>query len=60
MLRSGIYLGRGAERPAPAQGNTIEDNEITGFKMDARCVEFAPGIPPSWNTVRNNRCASTP
>jgi hypothetical protein len=57
MLRSGIYLGRGAERPAPAKGNLIEDNEITGFQMDTRCVAAAPGIQPSWNTVRNNRCA---
>ena len=38
MLRSGIYLGRGAERPAPARGNVIEDNEITGFKMAERCI----------------------
>ena len=38
MLQSGIYLGARAERPAPAHGNTIEDNEITGFKMRERCV----------------------
>jgi hypothetical protein len=56
MLRSGIYLGRGAERPAPAVGNTIEDNEITGFQMDTRCVALAPGILPGWNIVRGNRC----
>ena len=56
MLRSGVYLGRGAERPAPARGNTIEDNEITGFKMDERCVAAAPGILASWNVVRRNTC----
>ena len=56
MLRSGIYLGRGAARPAPARGNLIEDNEIGGFKMDTRCVALAPGIEPGWNTVRGNRC----
>jgi hypothetical protein len=56
MLRSGIYLGRGAERPAPANGNTIEDNEITGFQMDTRCIALAPGILPAWNVVRGNRC----
>lgn len=56
MLRSGIYLGRGAERPAPARGNVIEDNEISGFKMKARCIASAPGILPEWNIVRNNRC----
>jgi hypothetical protein len=56
MLRSGIYLGRGAERPAPASGNIIEDNEITGFKMDTRCITLAPGIRPEGNILRGNRC----
>jgi hypothetical protein len=56
MLRSGIYLGKGAERPAPARGNVIEDNEITGYQMKARCVATAPGILPEWNTVRGNTC----
>ena len=56
MFRSGIYLGRGAERPAPARGNRIEDNEITGYQMDRRCIAIAPGLDPAWNTLRNNRC----
>lgn len=56
MLRTGIYLGRGAERPAPARNNTIEDNTITGFRMGTRCWAIAPGILPWWNTVRRNRC----
>ena len=56
MLESGIYLGRGAERPAPARGNTIEDNEISGFKMDTRCIGRAPGIGKDWNIVRGNVC----
>ncbi|HEV2447957.1 MAG TPA: right-handed parallel beta-helix repeat-containing protein [Candidatus Sulfopaludibacter sp.] len=56
LLRSGIYLGRGAERPAPARGNVVEDNEITGYGMQAHCVVSAPGIDPKWNTVRDNRC----
>jgi len=56
MLRSGIYLGKGAERPAPARGNRIEDNEITGFQMDRRCIGGAPGIRPDGNIVRGNRC----
>jgi hypothetical protein len=59
MLRTGIYLGRGAERPAPARGNTIEDNEIGGYKMKDRCIGLAPGIAPGVNTIRNNDCAST-
>ena len=56
MFRSGIYLGRGAERPAPARGNRIEENEITGYQMDRRCIGAAPGIYPGWNTVHDNRC----
>jgi hypothetical protein len=56
MLRSGIYLGRRAERPAPARDNVIEDNVIQGFHMKTRCIGIAPGIPEDWNTLRNNRC----
>jgi hypothetical protein len=54
MLESGIYLGKRAERPAPAHGNTVEANEITGYKMKSRCVASAPGVGP--NTIRANRC----
>jgi hypothetical protein len=35
MFESGIYLGRGAEQPAPARGNVIVDNRINapeGFR----------------------------
>ena len=56
MFRSGIYLGKGAERPAPARGNRIEENEITGYQMDRRCIGGAPSIYPNWNTLRGNRC----
>lgn len=56
MLDSGIYLGRKAERPAPARGNVVEGNEITGYKMKARCVGRAPGIEADWNVVRGNIC----
>lgn len=56
MLRSGIYLGKGAERPAPARNNVIEDNRITGYGMRDRCVGRSPAIEPGWNTVRNNTC----
>lgn len=51
MLRSGIYFGKGAERPAPAHGNVAEGNQIAGYE---RCVESAPGI--TGNVVRNNAC----
>jgi hypothetical protein len=56
MLDSAIYLGRKAERPAPARDNIVENNEITGYKMKARCVGRAPGIDPAQNTVRDNLC----
>lgn len=56
ILRSGIYLGNGAARPAPAEGNIIEDNEITGFQMDRWCLGLAPGIQPAWNTILGNIC----
>jgi hypothetical protein len=55
MLHSGIYLGRRAERPAVASGNVVEGNEISGYKMKARCVGSAPGV--SGNVVRGNRCS---
>jgi hypothetical protein len=56
MLRSGIYLGRGAERPAIARGNVIEGNEISGFRMRTRCVGMAPGVSRAENRVLGNRC----
>jgi hypothetical protein len=56
MLRSGIYLAKGVSRPTPARGDRIEDNFITGFGMDRRCVVSAPGIAAEWNVVRGNLC----
>jgi hypothetical protein len=56
MFRSGIYLGKGAERPAPARGNLVTENEITGYQMAAHCIGRAPAIHPEWNTIRDNRC----
>jgi len=60
MLRSGIYLGRGAERPAPARGNRIEDNQISGYEMDRRCIAAAPGVRLDDNIITRNRCEVTP
>lgn len=57
LLRSGIYLGRGAERPDIARGNVVEDNEISGYKMSTRCIAVAPGVSLSGNTVRRNDCS---
>jgi len=56
MLRVGVYLGSGATRPAPARGNVVERNEITGYKMSTRCIGGAPSIYPTWNTIQNNWC----
>lgn len=56
LMQAGIYLGRGAERPAPARGNRIAGNEISGHEMERRCVLAAPGIAPADNQVEGNIC----
>ena len=56
MLRSGIYLGQRAERAAPAKGNVIEGNTITGYGMERYCVGGAPMIHRDWNRVLGNVC----
>lgn len=58
LLRSGIYFGRRAERAAPARGNTIKDNTISGWKMRERCFGFAPGISRTEQKFASNRCIS--
>jgi hypothetical protein len=57
LLRSGIYLGAGAERPDIAKGNTIENNEIGGYGMSRHCIGVAPGVSLSDNTVVKNECS---
>lgn len=59
MLRSGIYLGRAAERPALARGNVVEGNEISGFRMRTRCVGIAPGVSKMDNRVERNQCENS-
>lgn len=56
LLRSGIYLGRKAERPAPATANRIEQNEISGHRMAARCIAAAPGVQLQANRIAGNQC----
>jgi len=58
LLQSGIYLGRRAERPAPATGNIIRGNRISGHRMASRCVASAPGV--SGKLIAANRCADSP
>src|SRR6185312_15723514 len=57
LLRSGIYLGAGAERPDPAQGNTVENNEISGYGMSRHCIGTAPKVSLQANKVGKNECA---
>ena len=56
ILEAGIYLARGAERPAPARDNLIDDNLITGFQMQSRCILAAPGVDARFNAIVNNVC----
>jgi hypothetical protein len=56
LLNVGIYLGRGAERPAPARNNVIRDNIITGFGMSRRCIAAAPGVELRANDAAANHC----
>jgi hypothetical protein len=56
LLRSGIYLGEGAKRPAPAHANVIEGNDISGFGMNANCIAAAPGVSLAANNIARNSC----
>jgi len=56
ILEAGIYLAHGAEHPAPARLNLIAGNQITGFKMQSRCILAAPGVEPLSNTIAHNDC----
>jgi len=60
MLRSGIYLGKGAERPAPAHHNIVIDNLVMGIGMKDQCVNFAPGVDRSTHQVERNICLEPP
>src|SRR5580704_2308335 len=56
LLRSGIYLGRGAERPAIARGNLVEGNEVSGYQL--QCIGAASEVSMSANQVGLNQCVS--
>jgi hypothetical protein len=53
---AGIYLGFRAGRPSPARENLIRGNQIHGFQMKANCIQSAPGVAQSDNTVSGNTC----
>jgi hypothetical protein len=57
ILRTGIYLGRGAHRPDIARNNIIEDNFISGYGMGAHCLGTAPGVSLEKNRVARNECS---
>lgn len=57
LLQSGIYLGKGAERPAPARNLTIENNVVQGHKMASRCIAAAPGIAKQSSKISGNQCS---
>jgi len=57
ILRTGIYLGRGASRPDIARNNIVEDNFISGYGMGAHCLGVAPGVSLEKNRVNRNDCS---
>jgi hypothetical protein len=56
MLEAGIYVGRGAERPANTHDNVVRQNRISGHMMKTRCVIFAPGVSRRSNAIEGNQC----
>ena len=44
MLRSGIYLGRGADTARSGAREHDRGQRNTGFRMETRCIGLAPGI----------------
>jgi hypothetical protein len=59
LLRSGIYVGSRAERPAPARDNVVTDNTISGYGMDRYCVVAAPDVRMQDQNVARNDCTNT-
>lgn len=56
MMFTGIYLGKGAERPDPAERISILDNLITGNGMKEHCIGHAPGVSMEKQTRERNIC----
>ena len=57
FLRTGIYLAAGGDRPDISKGNTIENNEISGYGMSRHCIAGAPGVKLTDNTIAKNECS---
>ena len=58
ILQSGIYFGRGAERPSPSHDSTVEDNVISGFNMEKHCITAAPGVKLETHQMNRNKCTA--
>ena len=56
LLRSGIYLGHRAERPANARGNHVTGNLITGRGMSRHCVVTSPEVQRDRQIIKGNTC----
>jgi hypothetical protein len=56
FLESGIYLAKGGARPSPSRHVVIQNNVIGGYKMSGHCIEAAPSVKMSENTIKNNKC----
>jgi len=59
LLHSGIYLGRGGARRAPAHDNRIVANRISGFGIARSCIVAAPGVSLGRNRISGNDCTGT-
>jgi parallel beta-helix repeat protein len=60
LLRTGIYIGSRAERPAPARDNVVMDNTVSGYGMDRYCIVAAPDVRMEDQKVARNDCTNTP
>ncbi|MBL8211474.1 MAG: right-handed parallel beta-helix repeat-containing protein [Bryobacterales bacterium] len=58
LLRSGIYLGKGAHRPAPSTKLEITGNIVQGYGMEKYCVMAAPGVDKSKSKIEATRCSN--
>jgi hypothetical protein len=56
ILQTGIYLGKRAERPAPAHNITVTGNVVSGFMMAERCIATAPGVERKSSKIERNQC----
>ena len=56
LLRSGIYIGHRAERPASSRANIVTGNLITGRGMSRYCVVTSPEVQRGRQIIKGNTC----